>query len=225
MAIGNCSGRIRQLHLAGWSLNNSSQNNSSQNNSSQNNSSQNNSSQNDGNPINGATIMDQHASPNQAINGETTTRKGSNIVHAVIALALGLSCIGSVLAGHGAQHPSKDVDAAPTSETPHFIFTGSTGTVGMDAHHTDELVFDEDTFHSRECHKIGFDKSTFKIAREGNEIQFSAVNISDKYGTLTWQGIIRDGVIEARYQWKKERMFWTIEREYWFIGEVSNVRR
>ncbi|NIO38886.1 MAG: hypothetical protein GTO41_01020 [Burkholderiales bacterium] len=108
---------------------------------------------------------------------------------------------------------------------PQIIFTGSTGTVGMDAHHTDELVFGASTFHSRECQKIGFEKSAFKIVREGDEIQFSAVNVSSRYGTLVWQGVIRDGIIEARYLWKKERMFWTIQREYWFSGEVSDVRR
>lgn len=169
--------------------------------------------------------MDQHTSRNHSNSGETTKRKASNVGRSVIAILLGLPCIGSVLAGQGAQLPTKEVDTASMSETPHLIFTGATGTVGMDAHHSDELVFDEGTFHSRECRKIGFEKSTFKISREGNEIQFSAVNISDKYGTLTWQGIIRDGVVEARYVWKKERMFWTIQREYWFSGEIDDVRR
>ena len=169
--------------------------------------------------------MDQHTSRNQTNNGETAKRKGSNVGHAVVAILLGLACVGSVLAGQGAQHPTNEVDVASTSETPHLIFTGSTGTVGMDAHHTDELVFDEGTFHSRECHKIGFEKSAFKISRDGNEIRFSALNISDKYGTLTWQGSIREGIVEARYVWKKKRMFWTIQREYWFSGETNDVRR
>ena len=92
----------------------------------------------------------------------------------------------------------------------------------MDAHHTDDLVFDEGTLHSRECQKIGFEKSTFKISREGDELQFSAVNVSPKYGTLTWQGVIRDGVVEARYAWKKERMFWTIAREqFWPLFGIA----
>ena len=214
MAIGHLSGRIRQLHSAGSSLNDSSQNNSSQNHLFQ----------NDGNPINGATIMDQYTSPNKR-KRTASEYHGSNFGRAVIPVVLGLAWVGSVLAGQGAQHPAKEVEAASTSETPHLVFNGSTGTVGMRADHNDELIFADGTFHSRECQKIGFEKSAFKIARNGTEIQFSAVNVSSRYGTLTWQGVIRDGVIEARYQWKKERMFWTIQREYWFSGEINHVRR
>jgi hypothetical protein len=200
MAIGRRSGRIRQLHSVRSPPNTGSQ-------------------------INGALFMNQHASRNKRHSGKASQCSAGKNGRTVIALALGLGWVGSSLAGQGAQHPAKEVDSNPISETPYLVFNGSTGTVGMDAHHNDELIFADGTFHSRECQKIGFEKSTFNIARDGNEIQFSAVNVSSRYGTLTWQGVIRDGVINARYQWKKERIFWTIQREYWFNGEATDVRR
>jgi hypothetical protein len=134
---------------------------------------------------------------------------------------LGAACAGSVLARQGVQGP--EAGDAAAQAVGHLVFNGSTGTVGMGAHHDDQMVFSAGNFHSRKCAKLGFEKSRVEIVRNDDGIRFSAVNVSEKYGTLTWNGSIRDGIIEAHYIWRKERLFWTIERAYWFSGEIHDV--
>jgi len=109
-------------------------------------------------------------------------------------------------------------------ETTRRIYSGTTGTIGMGAHHEDQLIFTNGTFRSRECEKIGFNRSSFEFTLSPEASTFSAVTVSERHGTLTWHGVIRDGQIEAHYVWKKERLFWTIERQYWFRGNIDNAR-
>ena len=150
-------------------------------------------------------------------------RAGKVFVRSAIGIALGLLCLGSVTVQQGSNGAGIQSVIAAEQDVPHFVVSGSTGTVGMDADHTDELVFRDGNFHSRACSKLGFRKSEAKVERDGDAIRFSAVNVSPKYGTLTWEGVIRDGVVQALYVWKKERMFWTIQRQYWFSGKIDNA--
>jgi len=148
---------------------------------------------------------------------------GKTFARNAIAIVLGLLCLGSAPTVQKSDGPGIPFANAAEREWPHMIVSGSTGTVGMDADHTDELVFSGGHFHSRKCSKLGFRKGETKVERDGDVIHFSATNVSPEYGTLTWQGVIRGGVVQALYVWKKERMFWTIQRQYWFSGKVNNA--
>jgi hypothetical protein len=164
--------------------------------------------------------------PNQtnshANNDASPRRHGNRFVRKAIIIALGIASLGGVLAQHDSQHPAIRSANAAQPDAGLLVVSGTTGTVGMSADHADELIFAHGSFHSRECSKLGFRKSEASLKRDGDTIHFSAVNVSPKYGTLTWQGVIRDGTVQALYVWKKERMFWTIQRKYWFSGAVKN---
>lgn len=165
----------------------------------------------------------KQSQPDSHFGGVTLPRRAGNVfVRNAIAIALGLLCLGSVAMPQESSGPGiRSVNAAG-QEGPDMVVSGSTGTVGMDADHADELVFSGGQFHSRECSKLGFRRSETKVKRDGDVIHFSAVNVSPEYGTLTWEGVIREGVVHALYIWKKERMFWTIQRQYWFSGTVND---
>ncbi len=167
--------------------------------------------------------MDKIKSHDEKKRRSASRHPASNLVRNVAALSLGMAYVSSVLALDGAQVGTTENSNNSMPAVPHLVVSGSTGTVGMDAHHNDHLVFEDGRFHSRQCAKIGFRKSAFHIERDGEVVRFSAVNVSPKHGTLTWKGSIRDGIVQAHYVWKKERLFWTIEREYWFSGEADNV--
>jgi len=167
--------------------------------------------------------MNPHQSDEYTNFSASFRRPGRRFVRSATAIALGIVCLSSVPAQQGAQNPGIPTAIAAEPDVPHLVVTGSTGTVGMDADHTDELVFVDGNFHSRECSKLGFRKSEAQVKRDGDVIRFSAVSVSPKYGTLSWEGTIRDGAVQALYIWKKERMFWTIQRKYWFSGAVQNA--
>lgn len=165
--------------------------------------------------------MNPPRSVNHLQNVASPRRTRKLFVRNALAIALGLLCLGSVPAKQDSNVPGIQAVVAAEQDVPHLVVSGSTGTVGMDADHADELVFRDGKFHSRACSKLGFRKSEARVKRDGDAIWFSAVNVSPEYGTLTWEGIIRDGVVQALYVWKKERMFWTIQRKYWFSGAVK----
>jgi hypothetical protein len=159
----------------------------------------------------------------QTNSGTSSRCPGKRFVRSALGAALGVTLLGSVVAQQGSLGPAIQTATAAGLDVPQLVISGSTGTVGMDADHADELVFADGNFHSRECSKLGFRKSEAQVTRDGEVIRFSAVNVSPRYGTLSWEGVIRDGVVQALYVWEKKRMFWTIQRKYWFSGEMKNA--
>ncbi len=156
-------------------------------------------------------------------NSDTSSRhRGKCFVRNAVAVALGVAFLGGIFAQQGSPGSAVQSATAAEPDVAHLVISGSTGTVGMDADHADELIIVDGNFHSRECSKLGFRKSEARVERDGDVIRFSAVNVSPKYGTLSWEGVIRDGVVQALYVWEKKRMFWTIQRKYWFSGAVKN---
>jgi hypothetical protein len=103
-----------------------------------------------------------------------------------------------------------------------LVFRGPTGARDMDAHHLDVAVFANGRFRSLACEELGFAQQTYRAERDGDAIRFEAVTVSPKYGTLSWQGVVREGRLEARYVWVKKGWLWTTQREYWFKAEVAH---
>lgn len=104
-----------------------------------------------------------------------------------------------------------------------LAFQGPTGARGMQAHHEDRLVFEDGGFRSLACERLGFEKSVYHATADGGAVRFEAVSVSPGRGTLSWRGVVRDGRLEARYTWVKERWLWTTRQEYWFSGVVSEA--
>ena len=145
------------------------------------------------------------------------------IATTIVTAMLGLGFPSLVAAANDLRGSGESSRTEIAGATPDSIFPGSTGTVGMEAHHGDTLVFADGQFHSRECAKLGFGKTQFTVESDGKDMHFSAVSVSERYGTLSWKGVIRGDKVEARYVWKKERLFWTLEREYWFKGHARHA--
>ena len=102
-------------------------------------------------------------------------------------------------------------------------FSGPTGTVGMDSDHQEKVVFMDGKLRSLVCEKWGFEQRAYRSQLVGDTVRFEAVQVSPDYGTMTWRGTVREGRLEARYVWEKERLFWNTHREYWFKGVISEA--
>jgi len=122
---------------------------------------------------------------------------------ACLALAL---CLGSA-------------GAAATGELDGLAFVGPTGPRGEAAERADEKVeFAGGRFRSSVCEEMGFPPADYRATREGDAVRFESLLVSEKDGTIRWEGVVRGGVVEASYTWTKERLLWTTRREYWFNG-------
>jgi hypothetical protein len=65
---------------------------------------------------------------------------------------------------------------------------------------------------------MGFSPNAYRATREGDAVRFESLLVSEKDGTIRWEGVVRGGVLAASYTWTKERLLWTTRREYWFKG-------
>lgn len=97
-------------------------------------------------------------------------------------------------------------------------FKGPTGAKDMEAHHDEVIRFENGKMSSSECERWGFKAGKYQATRHGQTIRFSASLVSEDYGRIDWAGEITNGQITATYHWRKERLFWTLKRSYWFDG-------
>lgn len=87
----------------------------------------------------------------------------------------------------------------------------------------DELVFRDGAFFSTMCKQYNFDAAPYWIRFEGGQVHFQAELTSPTDGTMLWNGVIRDKVLEGTMRWTKKRWYWTIDVEHKIRGELSSA--
>ena len=115
----------------------------------------------------------------------------------------------------------------PDGEPPSNLLDGKTfrvrtGERGKEAvHHNDYLVFRDGRFQSTDCvDPLEFRESTYSATPLPDGIRFRAETPSPRHGTMIWDGTVRGKGIEATARWIHERWYWTIDRSYWFQGNL-----
>jgi len=78
----------------------------------------------------------------------------------------------------------------------------------------DRLVFKDGMFFSESCRKFGFSRSPYYVRMEGDQIQFLVETVSPTHGTMSWKGTVKKNEIDGGFQWRKERWYWTILRNF-----------
>ncbi|MES9826419.1 MAG: hypothetical protein ABW127_18515 [Candidatus Thiodiazotropha endolucinida] len=126
--------------------------------------------------------------------------------------------LGTDVSSNAAELPIPQIDPLDGLQ-----FQGETGEKGKAKHHNDTIAFDNGKFRSIDCEEWGFEPAPYTYKKVGNSYQFSATLPSSKRGTLTWEGIIKDDKAEASFRWLHKRWYWTIDREYWFKGNLKNT--
>jgi hypothetical protein len=140
--------------------------------------------------------------------------------HCMLMFLLSLMIAGPAAAFAEEQLQQNRAPAANSGLLDGLVFRGPTGTRDMDAHHIDVAVFANGRFRSLACEELGFAEQAYRAERDGDAIRFEAVTVSPRYGTLSWQGVVRNGRLEASYVWVKKGWLWTTQREYWFKAEA-----
>jgi len=115
----------------------------------------------------------------------------------------------------------------PGGEPPSHVLDGKTfrvrtGEQGKEAvHHNDYLVFRNGRFVSTDCvDPLEFRQSTYSATSMPDGIRFRAETPSPGHGTMIWDGTVRGKVVEATARWIDKRWYWTIDRSYWFKGNL-----
>jgi hypothetical protein len=102
------------------------------------------------------------------------------------------------------------------------VFLVKSGEQGKEAsHHDDYLIFRDGMFVSSDCAEdLNFRESTYSATTQGNGIRFRAQTTSPTHGTMIWEGTMQGDVMDATARWIDKRWYWTIDRNYWFRGQL-----
>lgn len=106
----------------------------------------------------------------------------------------------------------------PSQALDGLQFEGETGEQGKGDHHPDTITFKGGMFRSLDCESYGFGPAPYSVVRKENVFEFKATLVSPDLGRLEWVGSISGDVATGTFRWKHKRLFWTIERNYWFKG-------
>ncbi|MGA7103961.1 MAG: hypothetical protein WBX49_01330 [Candidatus Deferrimicrobiaceae bacterium] len=95
-----------------------------------------------------------------------------------------------------------------------------TGEKGKKADHDDYLIFRNGMFVSSGCVEQNFGTSIYSTENDGGGIRFRAQTESPTHGAMIWEGTVRGDVVDATARWIHKRWYWTIDRKYWFQGQL-----
>lgn len=130
-----------------------------------------------------------------------------------LSAAIAIALIAVTAAGVGAGPIANALDGK--------TFVAQAGEKGKKASNKDTIVFRNGRFLSEGCNPYGFKDAPYQAAVDGGAVRFHAETHSPSHGTMVWDGIVRDDVIEATSIWTRERWYWKIKREYWYRGQLK----
>jgi hypothetical protein len=103
-------------------------------------------------------------------------------------------------------------------------YVGDIGDKGKGAEDTNVVfTFAEGRFQSSVCEKYGFEKGTYKTAKEGDLIRFEATALSSEYGRNEWRGTVKGNEIEGVLVWSRKPSFFRPNPEpveKWFKAKL-----
>lgn len=100
------------------------------------------------------------------------------------------------------------------------VYTGSFGPAGETADTPDTIGFRDGRFWSCHCAPMGFRPGEYWVRYVGEAIHFTGRMESDDSGTFDFTGVVRGEAVEVSLRWRKERWYWSIERDFRFTGTI-----
>ena len=104
-----------------------------------------------------------------------------------------------------------------------MAFVGQFGPADDNGDPTDDILFFRNGhFWSKACVPCGFLPGRYWVHRTADTIHFRGQLESPKGGTFVYSGKYRDGRMSVSIDWKKERWYWTVNREFSFEGTLRD---
>lgn len=132
------------------------------------------------------------------------------------AIAAGLA--GSPAAAAGGSAPDATEKPAERGVLDGRAYAGAFGPAGRDAGRDDTLYFRDGHFWSANCVPCGFRPAVYWTRRVGDAIHFRGEMHSVDRGRFVYAGVVRNGVLSATIAWRKDRWYWSIDRDFRFEG-------
>ena len=134
---------------------------------------------------------------------------------AFIALALILVALWPIRA-EVSEQTARSVEASHALDGQSF--KGMFGPPDGSSDRADELHFRDGRFWSKNCVPCGFLPGPYRAWVTAEGTRFEGVLQSPERGRFLYQGLVKDGKVYARLNWRKERWYWTIDKDFRFEG-------
>jgi len=100
-------------------------------------------------------------------------------------------------------------------------FGGKTGELGKNINEDEVIKFENGKFTSVGCAQWGFGDGTYFTEPQDGRIFFIADTFSDKYGRITWSGVVSGNDVHATYVWYDKNKYEKPEQVKWFKGTLK----
>ncbi|MDZ7749908.1 MAG: hypothetical protein U5K43_14785 [Halofilum sp. (in: g-proteobacteria)] len=139
-----------------------------------------------------------------------------------MAAALLPALVAAAVPGAGAQRLPDPHRVTSQGPLDGLTFVGRFGPADGSDDRQDALHFRSGHFWSANCTPCGFRPSRYWVHRSTAGIHFRGRLRSAESGVFTFQGLVRDGRVEVSINWHKERWYWTIDRDFRFVGVLRD---
>ena len=100
-------------------------------------------------------------------------------------------------------------------------FVGVFGPADRPGDREDTLYFSDGQFWSANCVPCGFKPGMYWVRHAGGAIHFRGEMESPERGKFYYTGIVRGKHLSAKIKWRKDRWYWSINRDFKFEGTLS----
>ncbi len=141
----------------------------------------------------------------------------------LIGLAVALAPVGLAL-GDDAVTPSAPVTPpASHGRLDGMRFVGMFGPDGQPGGKQDVLYFGDGQFWSAICVPCGFAPANYWVRSVGDAIHFRGEMGSPERGMFRYTGVVRGKHLTAKINWRRDRWYWTVDRDFKFEGTLSDI--
>lgn len=102
-------------------------------------------------------------------------------------------------------------------------FVGDFGPEGGPGDLKEALYFDDGKFWSKNCIPCGFPPKPYWVRFVDDDIHFHGTLESSERGRFRYEGVISGKQLSVRINWRRERWYWTIDRDFWFEGTLAEA--
>ena len=100
-------------------------------------------------------------------------------------------------------------------------FAGKNGEIGKSGSEDDEIKFENGKFLSVGCAKYGFGDADYTTKVDGDKVFFTADIYSNRYGRITYSGMIKGNNLKATFVWFEKGKYEKPEQVKWWEGSVK----
>lgn len=139
----------------------------------------------------------------------------------ILGLVLILQFTGVVQFAAAQTNQPPSIGSHISTELDNRRFPGTLRAQGDAKPEEDVFTFKDGKFVSEGCLEWGFTPAPYWVRKDSEGVHFLSELSSPEHGTMRYEGTFDGKALKGTAKWKKVRWYWTLERDYNFMGGPS----